>query len=222
MVVVGLVFLLGLDVYYHNPKCLERRLYASMTVLSGVWLICNFLAYELASASPELALVFLRLDFATAPFCFYYLFAFCHHFLSGEKLSVFEKVSRLLPLLLFVGLVFSNAVIRDVAIMEGKPQYQTGHWWGGYAGYLITLFALSIGTLVKKYDRFKGVRRRRVLYILIGLLVSVSIAVGINLILEPLMELPTWVMRLGIYGVLVFVVMSAMAMGVVGRVKRRE
>jgi signal transduction histidine kinase len=201
--------MLGLLVYFKNPKETVNRNFFKVVFWTMVWISSNFLENELVLR--KYSHLLLKVDFATAIILAYYFRLFCINFPIKIKFSLIKKTIISLPALLLFVLSFSPLVIRNINFNFGFINFERGILYWLYA--LVVFGYIGAGSLNLSFRlrKMAGIERMQTIYILLGMTLSAVSAIFFNLILTQISSIPTEINRLGIYGILFFVVFSAYA-----------
>lgn len=163
-------------------------------------MISNFLQNE--PINKELAVFFLKLDFAFASLLVYFWFIFCLNFPEPWKsLTRRKELLIFLPTIFFTILPFTDLVLINPSFNNKIISFEFGKLYFLYAFYIfIYLIAGSSISLILKYIKFDGLKKIQILYVLIGSTISASIAVIINIFLQNIINLELF--RIGTYGII--------------------
>jgi len=194
------IFGLGILVYLNNHKNRTNKLFLATVCGIIVWMISNFL--ENGTSNLTLASIALRLDFFSASILSYFWLLFCLNFPQPrEKRPWFEKVLVVVPAIFFAAMSFSDLIIKNITVVNERVVFDEGILFIFYAVYILAYMIIGgCGYLVFTYYKSKDIQRTQILYVLLGLSISGSIAVVINLFLQP--YIPVELFRLGTYAVI--------------------
>jgi len=104
-----------------------------------------------------------------------------------------------------------NLVITGVSLNDSGVHFETSTFYLPYSLYIIIYVAIGMFEFLRKYKNGKGIVKTQIMYVLIGLLLSASIAIITNLVLPQVFNLPIEIGRLGIYGLSFFIAFTAYA-----------
>ncbi|MFN3301739.1 MAG: ATP-binding protein [Patescibacteria group bacterium] len=202
-------FTLGFIVYRKNPKGKINRLFILLVILLIIWAISNFLENE--PLDYNLNILFLKIDFASASLIAYYWLLFCLHFpLSDKPLSKISEIIFFLPAIFFTLVSFTDLIVKDITFYGNAIHFNHSVLYVYYSIYIVGYIIVGgIGTLIAKYRSLFGIQKLQVLYVISGLLISLSIAVVLNLFLQNIVS-PA-ISRIGIYGGIFFISFTAYA-----------
>jgi signal transduction histidine kinase len=199
LVELSLLFFVGL-VYLKAPKNTTSAIFSKFYSVITLWVIANYLENEFANIGT--AGFFLKLDFAIAPFMFYYYLLFCLNFPIPIQIKPKKKFLIILPLFVLSIFSFSTLIIKDIYFENGSIQFKSSALFLPYALFLFG-YAISGSTnLILKIKKFKGTQRMQIYYVLSGISISALIGLTVNLILTQLFVLPVLFSRMGIYGLI--------------------
>ena len=198
---------IGAVVLFSNPKKKTNRAFALMVFFMLSWMISSFFESEVSDFS--LALFLVRLDFCTGVFVAYSFLLFVMLFINE-----YSKRINLLSLgtTILLGLLcFTSYVVSNIEILPDRINAITGELFLLYGIYLVSLVLFGLYKLFLKFREAEGTLRTQILYFSLGLFISFSIAITTNLIIPRIIEVPTTVTRLGIYGVIFLIFFTAYA-----------
>ena len=189
-------------VYFKDPKRKINQLFIVLILFLIVWVISNYLENE--PINPELASLFLRIDFASASILTYFFFLFAVHFQKIHLVSSkFRQILTFLPAFIFSVLSFSDLVINQIGFQNHIIYFEKGILFPFYSLSLSSYIIVGCGSLLLKYKELKGIEKIQTLYVLLGLSFSAIIALVMNLFLQDLVSVN--VFRIGNYGIFFFV-----------------
>lgn len=196
-------------VYKSNSKNKVNTSFALLTGFSVIWILSNFFENEIKNIF--FASILLKIDFLSACLVIYNFFRFCYVFKTPtfSKSGVILLKIFLIFCIFFNVLSFTNLIVKNITILESGISFKTGSFFFLYAIYLFLSVTLGIYFLIKKYINEIGVKKLQALYILIGFSISFLIALFTNLIFAALNIISTDLSRVGIYGIIFFVVSTA-------------
>jgi len=199
----------GLLVYFKNPKDTVNRNFFKVVFWTMVWISSNFLENELVLR--KYSHLLLKIDFATAIILAYYFCLFCINFPRKIKFSLIQKTILSLPALLLFILSFSSLVIRNINFNFGSINFERGILYWLYTLVVFGYIGAGSLNLSFKLRKMVGIEKMQTIYILLGLTLSAISAIFFNLILTQISVIPAGINRIGIYGILFFVLFSAYA-----------
>jgi signal transduction histidine kinase len=209
--------LLGLVVYYANPKRDTNLYFALFACFDVLWIVTNFLENEPGIIGVEHLELFLRLDFVFAIISFYLWLRFCELF--SRKPIRFIGRTHSFPALVLIGAyliyhaLFTDSVLSDVHFSE-YIEFSPGWLWGVYNTYLVILVLLGFVFLyiAKRNAKRAGDMQyiAQINLIFFGFFISLSNALFIN-ILQGIVQMSVDTARIGIYGMIVLVGCTAYA-----------
>ena len=112
------LILLVIFVYIKAPKRDISLIFAKFYGTAALWGIVNYLENEFINSG--IAAFLLKLDFAIAPFIFYYYYLFCLNFPQSVKINKNKKLIVLFPIVTLGLISFSDLVIRGIRYVWRK------------------------------------------------------------------------------------------------------
>lgn len=217
-IIVSIIVILGIFTFLSNPTNQANRYYALSTGFLSLWIVVNFLENEPTLVGYETLHIFLRLDFALAITYFFVWFAFCYS-LALKPFPILERyrVFFLLTLstLLLAGLsIFTDTILTNITFND-LIQFSDGPLWSIYA---LHMTGTAVGGLIllllgrrnaKKTDHTILVHQINI--VILGFSIAIGNGLIINLFLQPFFPISIEISRFGIYGMIVFVVLTSYA-----------
>ncbi len=179
------IFVLGIAVYYNNPKSATNRTMLVFSLVFIFWNISNFLVSQPLPQSS--AIWMLRLLVFSAVWLVFYLFQFFYVF--PRDRVVFPKWFRLglFPAALLTSiLTLTPLVFARVTLYSAEGKIQTAANGPGIAVFglmVVGLIAGSIYLLLKHLLGAEGIRRAQLQYILLGTVMTFCLFIVFNFIL---------------------------------------
>ncbi len=201
MLVLFLIILLsnlsvGLVIYLKNPKGKINKIFIAFVFWVTVWLLSNFLENE--PVGLPLATLFLRIDFAAASLFAYFFLLFCLNFHRVHLLSSrLRELLALFPTLALAILSFSDLIITRIGFLGGSIHFDPGKLYPLYAIYLFIYIGGGCIDLVIKWRSSQGIERLQIFYLLVGFLLTASVALPTNLFFQSV--LPVKLFRIASY-----------------------
>ena len=208
--IIVLDLTLGLIVYFRDSKNNTNLAFFVLTFLAMIWIASNFLENEVLLENYSSLL--LKIDFASAIILAYFFLFFCLNFPKSLNLSLVKKIGLVLLPLVFSILSFSSLIIKDFSFYDGAIQFERGIFYWFYALTLIAYIGLGSLNLLFKLKKSEGIEKIRIVYILIGLILSATVAILVNLILTQILTISIEVYRIGIYGISFFIIFTTYAL----------
>jgi len=203
-VTVLLLFIIGLLVLYKDPKSTINRSFSLLTISLLFWIVASFFEDEVKS--DFLRKVFLDADFSFAAFSIYTFLLFCTdivHLKIATKIW-FRFLIFLIPLILSVLIFTTHIIVAGYEITSTgvlNPILGSG---GVIYDIFLSVAALLGGILIFwNYKKVDSLEKTRYIYLIIGLVLSASIALVTNVFITSYIEnSPNYQFysRLGIYG----------------------
>lgn len=195
-----LIFILSLGfiVLKNNYKSLTNRSFFILTIFLVLWALSSYLENE-STFSEFTRGFFLKIDFFLGLFVGLSWISFSRIFLEIDNLKLLKnKFLYLLPLLIFAPLVFTDLIIKDIKITPNGINFDFGGLFIPYALIILGYLFGGLLMLLKKYRSFTGLKKVQTLYVVLGLSISATINLLLNLLLQNYVSIE--VLRLGIYG----------------------
>jgi len=207
VVLVILCVFLAILAITQKRKSSSNWIFSGLTTTSAIWAIVTFFEEEKIDFSLKRLLVELDFSFALIISVFYLLFAAA---IVGKKISWISTILAA-NLVVFI-LCYTPYVISGVENVDGASiKLESGPLFIVYAALLAINFLIGSYILVSNYRKSSGDMKTRLLYVMIGLIVSAVISTTTNLLIPQLFEVSSLVPRIGIYSIVIFLAMSAIA-----------
>ena len=207
LIIIGLGF-----VAYERKKSLTNRLFFWFTLSLVIWSLFNFL--ETWTSNKEVAELFLKLDFATAPIFTYFLTIFLLNFpYTNKKLdSLKKRMILFIPILIISVLSVSNYVITNINISNNSVKFDLGIGYSLYAFVIIIYFLSGILNLLKNHKKSSYLEKLQIKYILAGFLTTFTLLIIFNLFLQNYIS--SEIFRIGNYSPIILVAFTTYAIAV--------
>lgn len=197
--------LLGVVVLFRNPSKRTHRLFGLLSLNLMLWALGVVLIIHCkTAASARLCLTATFVVASFLPATFYHFIVFFPH-------QRFEGVRTALVLLYAGALVqvagsFTPWYIEDITILPGQPPLVAyGRVFYLYSFWVVLSMVFSFTNLARKLRTARGIERRQVEHVLIGIVLSTTLATVTN-VLGPALDLDS----LEAYGPVFTVVMMGM------------
>ncbi|MFC1771632.1 ATP-binding protein, partial [Candidatus Margulisiibacteriota bacterium] len=160
----------------------------------------------------ELANTLLKWDYFCGIFIGLFLHLFCFNFPKPNRL--FNRISIILYIPAVILAIFSlkGFVISNARFINENLVYDFGPLYSIFGLIFIAYFISGITSLVLKLRKASGKTRHQIFYVLFGLFLSATIGIIVNVILQPMLNLPKEIVQIGIWGILFLVGLSSYAM----------
>jgi len=203
IIIISALFL-GIAAFLKNPQNKINRLFLAMILFVVIWQLSNF--FENENINPDLAKLFLRIDFASAIFVGYFWFVFVLNFSQASRLVIKPSIRNIV---LFISLAlsflsFTDLIVSNVNFDNSAIRFDNGYLWPVYALVVISFFISSYTILILNLLKSRGLARMQTLYIFVGFSTSSIIALVINLFLSNFLTIDQ--SRIGVYGIIIFIV----------------
>ncbi|MFA5839450.1 MAG: ATP-binding protein [Candidatus Margulisiibacteriota bacterium] len=208
-IIVFLILMLGLASFLKNKYRASNLFFFMFTFFLSFWLI--FLFYESESLPSNLAMMLLAADYAVGPIVSLLFLLFCLNFPNESKISSKYALVLLLPIFILIISVASPFLLQNIRFEQLKIIYDMGLFYPIYALIIILYLFVGVVDLIFKYFKSKGNTRNQIQYVLLGLSISATFVIVVNIILQPLLNLSTDISRVGIWGMIFFVLLSTYA-----------
>jgi len=216
-VVLAINFFLGVVVVFDKHRTRENWLYGFFVLVMNFWILSNYFENESRYFNLNALELFLRIDFCLAAVVFYTWFLFCLVF--SKSLLLTRKYLWFNILLFLVTLFFAAAsffhqwIVGDVSFYNEIIHFKNGLLWLSYSFWLIFLSGGGLASLYVARRRMplESIERKRINFIFFGFLLSVLIALVINVFLQPFFDISLSWSRVGLYGMVFLVLFPAYA-----------
>lgn len=179
--IVAIIYLLlGVLAFINKPKDKYVRIFFIFIVLMAVWIIANFFS-DLAKEY-SLVMFWMKLTFIMPVIFVTILFYFSLIFPKG-KINNWLKYSIWVASLVITVLIFSRLIIWDVTITKSGADVTFGSLGALYLLYFLGFLSAAIYVLLKKYLKEKGVEKKQLGFLLLGLCLFLIGATITNLII---------------------------------------
>ncbi|OGD83013.1 hypothetical protein A2165_01550 [Candidatus Curtissbacteria bacterium RBG_13_40_7] len=198
LIILVIILVLGFVVFINNKNSLTNATFFIVTIFLVLWAIANFLENEKIDFIYRS--LFLRFDFFLGLWVSFFWLLFCRVFLLDIK--EFKKIKygflTLIPIILLSPLTFSGLIIKDITVSELGINFGFGILFILYALVIFGYLFGGLFLLLNKYRWFTGLKRIQTLYVLLGLSISATITLLMNLVLQNYISAD--IARFGIYG----------------------
>ncbi len=186
-ILVGVtVFLLGNFVYFNDRKSFINKIFFALSLCIVIWIFSVIVA--VSSTDADTAVLFRRIAFGSAALIAFFMYYFSYYFPKQNRGYRFpiELLTVSIAAIVVVSL-FTPYVLREV-IYDGGVQRNI-YGFGYYVFSIYFFFCLLGGAynLISKGNDLSGVERIQMNLVLIGLILSGSLAATTNLILPKLL-----------------------------------
>lgn len=174
-----------------------------------IWILSNYLQNE--PFLKDYGELLIKFDFVAAILLSFFFYLFCLNFPTPKEISFKNKFIIYIPVLFLSILSFTDFVIKDIYFKNHTIQFNTGK---AFWTYSLCLFFYTVGglqSLIRKYKKSVGIERTQILFVLLGLFLTILISVPLNLILPQIIFIPLEIGRIGIYSFLFFCTFTAFA-----------
>jgi signal transduction histidine kinase len=208
--------ILGFLIFFRSQHTAENRWYASFVIWLSFWIAANFLENEPNFVGVSNLSFFLRLDFALGVPVLFSWFKFCAAFSNSDSgLKRWLQVGAWAGAVILPFLCFADLIVASTEFSEGIIKFATGPLWWPYAAYLVFC---TLGGLWLLAIRWRSARAEQDSYtvhnlnlIFFGFFLSFGNALFINLVLQSFFPISLAISRLGIYGMIFLVGITAYA-----------
>lgn len=161
-------FLLGFFVFLKNPKNNAHIFLGLLCANSAIWAL--IIVLENILPDHGMVIILNKVDFTIGSFITYFLLIFCKSFASKKKLSKLQHISLLIPpVFLAIISVTSNLLVDHVEFKDNNPIIIKGTLYPLMYIYFWVYTVYSFYILISKFRQFFGIRKRQILYFIIGL-----------------------------------------------------
>lgn len=208
--VVAVLSIISILIFVKNYRVNTNQYFFAFILTVIVWILANY--FENSELFRNYGEILLKIDFAFAALLAIFFYFFCLSFPEGERINKKVKIPVYLLGLLLSTASFSDLIIKNISFVEETISFERGVFFGIYALAIIALFTGGFWNLINKYRKaIDGFKRLQILYILIGLSISIFVAGILNLILSQFILVPVEIARIGIYSILIFCTLTSYA-----------
>ncbi len=152
------------------------RRFVGFLIFGTIWVISGALETSSLRQSPNLNLIFSKMDFAAAAMISYFVAIFSLHFpRESKKLTLTKELLLLFPILFVVALTFFGKIF----FYDGDNLIYNYSQYFIYLGILTIYFIpISLGALLLKYRILKGIQKLQLKYVLFSY--TFSVVVGLS------------------------------------------
>lgn len=189
-VTVAAIGILGFVIFFNNKKSVTSQSFLLFSLVTIAWGVINYLSYKVES--PLIALWMLRLVIFFAVWQVFFLFHLFYVFPGDEikysrffnyfviPVSIFTSILNLTPFVFKEFKVFLSS--GQVSVIQPGPGIFI------FAAVTIGLALGSIILLIMKVARAKGLDRTQLLYVLVGVFISLALLSIFNLIIPIIFD----------------------------------
>jgi hypothetical protein len=203
IIVLSSLFSIGTIVFLKDPRNKTNLYFGLMTLFGCLWILSNY--FENEPFSDFYRIIFLKLDFTFATLLVLFFYFFCINFLKPKSLTSFFKFVLPFIAFSFCILTFTDLIIKDIYFENYTIQFNRGPLFLLYSLFIIFCLCGGIYELILKYQKSAKIERNQILYVILGVILIIIIALPLNLILPQFLFIPLEFARLGIYSFLFLV-----------------
>lgn len=172
-----------------------------------VWILSNYFQNE--PYLSDYSSLLLRVDFASAIFAIFFFYLFCENlFLEEVSFGIGVKMTSFFTLLLII-LSFSDLIVKNIGLKDGIVVFEGGYLFWLYDFFIVALSIIGCYKLIVKYLNIKSREKKtQIVYIFSGIVLTLIIALPINLLLPQLGLVQIEINRIGtlsIFWIILFV-----------------
>ncbi len=197
--IVVVNFLISILVYINEPKNKNNKYFFLFVFSLIIWVITNYLSD--VDSNFFRVWWWLRLTFITPALFVTILFYFSLNFPKTGLVSKRVKITIWVCLVTIVFLLLSDLIIKSFKMSEGGVAVNFGYLGIVYVMYFVFFFLASLYVLARKFIQEKGVTKKQLLYLILGLSLFVVSATTTNLIIPFIFN----VFLLSVYGPYFFI-----------------
>jgi len=179
--VLGNLFL-GTFVLLKDHRNRINLSYASTALITALWAIA-ILLFDKSTLSSE-ALFWCRSSYvllAILPIPFLYFFTVFP--LEDDAPKRYQLIAWVCVTAFFVLLSFTEIIVKNVAILDGRPSFVPGDAFLLFVFYFIGFIVFAFQRLTEKFNAYEGLNRRQITYVFWGFFLGFSFPVVTNLFL---------------------------------------
>jgi len=177
---------LGYTAYVKNKQSDTNRLFFIFSLTLAIWCACNFL--ENWFVAPELAIIFLNLDFFFGPLVFFWTLLFLLNFPEPNTKLTSRAAWLIFPTVLVSALSLAGKIITNIYFTDGRIGFELGPWFILYAIIIMAYMIAAIVFQIKQYRGSTGMRKMQIRYMISGFVISSSIILIFNLFLQNIIS----------------------------------
>lgn len=162
-----------------NPQARVNKYFASFAVVLGTWSFTNYVSLHPVVFNQ---LTWIRIVMAIVSFMLMFMVLLANTFPSGGP--YYKKVAAfvVLPGILLALLALSPWLFTSVDYTNGQTQPVPGPAMFGFVPYVLVTLFFSIGVLLKKLFKLKGIAKEYVRYGLIGIIATFALLLITNFV----------------------------------------
>lgn len=169
--VVSLILslLLGVVIYFRNPKSWINRYFLIMSIFISVWIATLYVYYT--TIDPQLLLWFGRVNFAAPTLSILYMYLFVREF-PRKTVSFGRLFDLILGLLVWsIALIagFTSLVDQKETFVNGERLMEFGPLYGIWIAVFLLVLVLNFSLMLIKYQHVNGEEKTQIKLILIAL-----------------------------------------------------
>lgn len=173
--------LMAIFVYLRNRDNAVNYTFAALILSITSWIFANFMA---DNASGQAALIWTKLTFVTSALFAWLLLIFVLIFPEGKKkISLATDLLLFSPALIICLLTPSGLIVKGISVQPWGVDVIFGPWNLIFAVYFLSYIATATGLLIRSTQRARGTTRSQMIYVLLGLSLSIFLATMTNLII---------------------------------------
>lgn len=178
-----LIIFLGGYSFFKNRKDIVNAIFFLFTISIAGWIISIFFILHVSQALIVGELPFV---FASFIFSFLLLFSLCLDDFCEKKLEfkrAFFLFAALLPSIILSIFAFTGSIVDSVKVEDGFITNTFGSLYYVFTAHIVLYAALVFTVLIYKYFKSFGIRRTRIKYVFLGIILFIVPATMTNLIL---------------------------------------
>ena len=210
VVILVLNLFLGFLVLMNDFKKTTNKYFFLLVLFLDFWIVCNFWADQVKNQN--IAGLLTRSDFATGLITAAFFCLFSFHFPQPDKnVKKWFQWTILIPVFVLSILSYTRLII-DIKFYPGGVSYNPKTLFYLYVLLLIFFLFISLYNFLKNYKKTVGIERARLIYLLVGLIITFLIALITNLVIPNFVNKDnitfTIFSRIGIFGTIFFIVFT--------------
>lgn len=170
-------------VIFKNPRGKYNLIFASLILLSTIWLSTLILFYAIHNIA--WVLIIGRLNFFSIVWLIYFLFLFVYFF-PKKSIRIDKKVILFFlfeTIILSYITLFTGLIDKDEIIVGQERITVYGELYFCFVLHFLSFFIISIYYLLKKYKASLDVEKLQLKYLILGLLISLSFGFITNILI---------------------------------------
>ncbi len=192
LLVVVLNLLLGLVAFRKNPKSATSRLFLILSIVLSLWAITNY--FSVVTTNKAQIFFWLKAVMFVTGAMFSTIYLLVKAF-PGKSVNLSNKwIIAIVAFTLITQILAAfSFVFKDIQITENGITPIPGIGMPVFAANVFIFLVLAIYTLVKKYKSFKGVEKLQLRFLILGIVLTFTLATVTNFVVVNLFKVTSLV-----------------------------